>query len=788
MQDESEEGVSLSCHSENSNLSCNLSSNLPSMPQYFTPSNPIKHAPDLSKLQYPNIMHTINKYGKYPDTHRILIWRYLLSLPMNVLAYENLMRLGVHPAYKNLRKCYPIKSQRLFGRTQRLLSALAHWCPILAEVDYLPALVYPFAKVIEHNDLILFETVMSVLVHWHNGVLSTFPQPPVQLLQTVEECVMREDAELGMHMRSTGFHPVQYVWPLLQSMFSEVMPKSQWVIVMDHVFTLSEKPQLVLAVAAAYFLQLRDTYMLVKDSAQLAACVRTMTPVDLSKLLKTAAALLPLVDCSKCPPPHDLPISKPNQASYPILEGYPKYVIELGSQIKQQILNDEKAILRQKQLVYDLQKKSKDLLKQEARLKKQQEEALILEKERIYQKTAEAEVEVIRRKSMASKDKARRVAHIKELEERMGRALQADDQLRKLQHENLIASYKQRDVVRRQELAEQQELEELKGLELRTIENVSNLAKMRIREDSNVLGSIKEEQEENKVDIANLQARERWRAEEQIELMKRQEALKLKEIEFEKKRLKQMQAIQEKQEELFRKQRELELIKAEHERKMRRLAEEEVFRRPDIEEGDVRSSPVGFKSTHYERMPSQESQAIHELLPEEKKHSDNEAQSSGTEKAMMSSEGFDTAVEERHAKKHRDFRSANGSSDFNKNTGAGLTGIPQGTFNPRAQNCVHSTEVRQVRYEVPQASVGVLSRDEDELVYRHNCVKQQLEGFQRRMLDNEAVQSDASDSSNVYSSLNNSASAPQSPEHHDAVSGTSVSGEAEEVSSPEADA
>eukprot|EP00826_Nyctotherus_ovalis_P047654 TRINITY_DN5510_c0_g3_i3.p2 TRINITY_DN5510_c0_g3~~TRINITY_DN5510_c0_g3_i3.p2 ORF type:complete len:389 (-),score=120.40 TRINITY_DN5510_c0_g3_i3:1519-2685(-) len=377
------------------------------------------------------------------------------------------------------------------------------------------------------------------------------------------------------------------------------------------------------------------------------------------------------------------------------------------------------------------------------------------------------------------RDKARRAAHIRELEERMGRALQTDDQLRKLQHENLIASYNQRDLVRRQELAEQQELEELKGLELRTTENISNLAKMRIREDSNVLGSIKQEQEENKIDMSNQQARERWRAEEQMELARRQEMLRAKEIEFEKRRLEQMQEIQEKQEELFRKQRELELIKAQHERRVRRLAEEEVFRRPDIEEGDVRSSPVGLKSTHYERMPSQESQVIHELLPEEKKHSDNEAQSSGTEKAMMSSGEFDMAVEERYTKKHKDFRSINASSDFNKNTGAGLTGIPQGTFNPRAQNYAYSTEMRQAHNEIPHAT-GVLYdnrlEDEDKLVNRHNRVKQQLEGFQRRFLDNEAAQSDVSDSSNVYSSQNNSASMPQSPEQDEAASGTSISG------------
>jgi len=41
------------------------------------------------------------------------------------------------------------------------MSALTAWCPIFAEIDYLPKIVYPFVRVIENDDLVLFETVMS---------------------------------------------------------------------------------------------------------------------------------------------------------------------------------------------------------------------------------------------------------------------------------------------------------------------------------------------------------------------------------------------------------------------------------------------------------------------------------------------------------------------------------------------------------------------------------------------------------------------------------------------------
>ena len=781
----------ISFYSESENMSGTLNEypELPSMPEYFIPKNPIKHAPDLSKLQYPDIARMLKKCGKYDDERRVLIWRYLLSLPLNTLAYENLLKIGIHPAYKNLRKLYPIESQRLFCRTQRLLSALAYWNPILAEVEYLPALVYPFAKVIEHNDLILFETTMSLILHWIYGVFCTFPQPPVQLLQMVENCICREDPGLGNHMREVGFHPIQYVWPLLQSMFSEVMPKSQWVIVIDHIFTYHQHPELIFAIIAAYFLQMRKTYMLVRSSGQLAACVRTMTPIDVKKLIKTAMDIRSQMVCDKCPVPLELPITKPNQGSYPIMEGYTKYVIELGSQIRRQILEKEKDILRQKQLVYDLQKKSQDLLIQEERLRKQQEQALQGERERIAQKTAEAELEIIRHKSMTSKEKVTHIKHMEELENRMNDALKADERLRKLQIDNFKATKDQRNAIRRQEVNEHQELEELKGLELKTTEKISNLTKIRNIEDHTNLESKIQELGGEEVNLRDKQIQDRWRAEDQMEIIKREEWLRDKELEFERKRLEQMREIQEKQEELFKKEKELELAKLEHERRMRKAAEEEVVRRPDIQV-DVRASPKGLKSTYFERMPSQDSpqQDYNELSPEEKNKSVHEQPSSEEEKEVTNNE---VHIEEHAAIKKKGLPSTNIYSEEYKNTGAGLTGIPQDTFNPHVQTQLRSTH--EERY-IKGPGTGVINKqiierkteykshnsdknqgEDSKLIERHNRVKQQLEELQRRFPTNE--QSEPSGSSSIYSSSpNKSPSSVQNHSKYDEVSGTSMSG------------
>jgi hypothetical protein len=63
----------------------------------------------------------------------------------------------------------------------RHLSALAHWSPVMAEAEFLPAFVFPFIKVFENNPLHAFELVMTVLLNWSQQWFEFFPHPPVNV-------------------------------------------------------------------------------------------------------------------------------------------------------------------------------------------------------------------------------------------------------------------------------------------------------------------------------------------------------------------------------------------------------------------------------------------------------------------------------------------------------------------------------------------------------------------------------------------------------------------------------
>lgn len=71
----------------------------------------------------------LHRFGEFPEKYRLLIWRFLLRLPENNGAFRALVAKGVHPAFRDLHKRYPINDTRLFRRLRRIVSALAFWSP-----------------------------------------------------------------------------------------------------------------------------------------------------------------------------------------------------------------------------------------------------------------------------------------------------------------------------------------------------------------------------------------------------------------------------------------------------------------------------------------------------------------------------------------------------------------------------------------------------------------------------------------------------------------------------------
>lgn len=88
----------------------------------------------------------------------------MLDLPGNYEAYDNLASKGIHKNYVDLKSKFPIKSDKLYNRMQRISSCLAHYCAVFGEFDVTPGLIFPFVKLIGKEEAFCFEVILSFLV------------------------------------------------------------------------------------------------------------------------------------------------------------------------------------------------------------------------------------------------------------------------------------------------------------------------------------------------------------------------------------------------------------------------------------------------------------------------------------------------------------------------------------------------------------------------------------------------------------------------------------------------
>ncbi|XP_069322132.1 TBC1 domain family member 31 isoform X7 [Eulemur rufifrons] len=189
-------------------------------------------------------------YGEYPTKYRMFIWRSLLQLPENHTAFSSLIDKGTHVAFLNLQKKYPIKSRKLLRVLQRTLSALAHWSVIFSDTPYLPLLAFPFVKLFQNNQLICFEVVATLIINWCQHWFEYFPNPPINILSMIENVLAFHDKELLQHFIDHDVTSQLYAWPLLETVFSEVLTREEWLKLFDNVF--SNHPSFLLMTVVAY--------------------------------------------------------------------------------------------------------------------------------------------------------------------------------------------------------------------------------------------------------------------------------------------------------------------------------------------------------------------------------------------------------------------------------------------------------------------------------------------------------------------------------------------------------
>ncbi|KPJ14592.1 WD repeat-containing protein 67 [Papilio machaon] len=230
------------------------------------------------------------QYGEYPDKFRSIIWKSLLITPKNKVAYSALVDKGIHPAYKNIEKQFTIHSTVTLKNLKRLLSCLAHWCPLFGVMKFLPGFVFPFVKVLQKDPLLLFECVATILMNQCQLWFEYAPFPPISVLAMIENVLAEHDQQLLDHYCQLGVTSQIYALKILETAFSEVLTCTEWLVLWDHI--LSNEPAYILMIVVSYNIVQKNAIRRLKTVDQIEKFFHLQNPINMKVFLKKAYVFL----------------------------------------------------------------------------------------------------------------------------------------------------------------------------------------------------------------------------------------------------------------------------------------------------------------------------------------------------------------------------------------------------------------------------------------------------------------------------------------------------------------
>lgn len=238
-----------------------------------------------------------------------------------------------------------MKSIRTMRNLKTVLSVLAHWCPLFSQVDYLPALLFPFVKIFENNALITFEAIYTVLINYCQFWFEYHPSPPINILLIIENVLAEHCDTLMKYYSDLEITPQEYAWPILSTGFSEILDADQWCSLWDNVLT-NDTSFLLLAVVAYNIIQ-RNIITQHQTRDECCDFFHNKNHLDMTLFLKTIYDLNKSTSDENHPNCFLKDFTPLPKDTYAVFTGYPKDIVEYQIDKLEQIEQEEQEILRQ---------------------------------------------------------------------------------------------------------------------------------------------------------------------------------------------------------------------------------------------------------------------------------------------------------------------------------------------------------------------------------------------------------------------------------------------------------
>ena len=485
--------------------------------------------------------------------------------------------MGIHPAYDNLSRDYSLASDKLLTKLQTILSCLAHYSSIFSEVEYLPELIYPFVKLFANDELLCFETTLTFFLQWGQHFFTYFPNPPINLIQATEEILKFHEFDLYTHFKKIGLNMVDYVWPFLQSIFTTVLSKEDWLSLMDFLVLHNQEPLYLLFFIVSYLCYFKGPLMKIEVLEDIEYFLQKQNAVNIRNIIKNMRY------CRKNTPSSVSIVTFQNyipfkEGQYPIFNFYPEYSVEYHRKIREQFIREQKKLESKKERIRQVQVLTDELLEQERRFRDKQEGLVKAQRDRKDLLILEEERRLQQKLSIETESRERRISQLKRLEEAIQTSLKQQNKLSDKEINELEQELELQSKIDQQLIQSRLEEEALLNLEFQAAQRLNEITELRNTEERarRIRTEMDYTQRQNR--LRDRVWDENLRAEDE-EFKLRMDIIRHKKL----LELNQEQEVNDKKElelKLLTEglEKELKLKDVERERNLRRIAQEEVFR------------------------------------------------------------------------------------------------------------------------------------------------------------------------------------------------------------------
>jgi hypothetical protein len=275
----------------------NVSNYKKALESEFPPSS--KEKMRVKLLQYNIIKESLDQCSSFPSNIRKYIYQFLFSLPNDKNIFSKYDKMGIHPFFRFLDDIYPLADNTQKVNLQKVCSLLAFYSPLIGNIYFLPELVFPFIKCFPNEEHFLFELLIAFFHSIGNFWFEFYPGMPLYHIKLSEKIIEHEDSLLYDHIEKiyresdiAQLKLTEIIWRLIRNLFSESLIKDHWLQMIDFLFAYNHKPEMILYIASAFILSIKNEIMTSSNSDEIKSVLfDTNNYTKLTNIFKKAKEL-----------------------------------------------------------------------------------------------------------------------------------------------------------------------------------------------------------------------------------------------------------------------------------------------------------------------------------------------------------------------------------------------------------------------------------------------------------------------------------------------------------------